>query len=299
MRDSISAFIEHCAALRYSQETLSGYRRTLDLFRRFATDKKVVLVRDVRLQLVREFHDAQIAKGLKTSSIETYLFTLRNYLKWCYERRFILSDLSGRMEIPRKENTLPPTPLTEDEVLTLLHALPTKGIGNLRNLALIEILYACGLRKQEVINLNIGDVDFATGIVHVRGKGDKERLVPVHERALKAISNYLVERGDKPNRNSPLLLSHSHRNKVPIRMTGIGISKIFQRLSRVFPKHLHPHLFRHTFALHLLQHGVDLRYVQLLLGHENPDTTSRYLGYCKAEIKAQYDQGIDWILAAE
>lgn len=299
MRDSISAFLEHCQTLRYSAKSVKSYEGRLHLFRVFAYDHGTKRIREVSISLVRAFHGRLLEKGLKSSSIDCYMTTVRTYLKWCFEHRLVLSDLSSRIELPKPAKALPPQPLTQDDIEKLFRSVPAVGIQNVRNRAILEILYACGLRKQELIDLNLGDVDFTKGIVHVRGKGDKERLVPIHERALKAISAYLVERGGKPNRKIPLLLTHSHNCKEPHRLTERSLEMVFRKLNQQFPKHLHPHLLRHTFSLHLLQNGVDLRYVQLLLGHENPDTTSRYLGYCKKEIKAQYDQGIDWILAAE
>lgn len=299
MRDSIAAYLEHCSSLRYSQATLETYERRLMQFRRFALDHEVKQIRNITITLVRAFQDGLICRNVQPSSIKAYMVTVSGYLKWCYEHRLVLSDLSSRIELPKKPMTLPPQPLTEEDIEKLFRSIPASGLQNLRNRALLEILYACGLRKQEAIDINIGDVDFNKGIVHVRGKGDKQRLVPIHDRALKAISDYLMARGGKPNRNSPLLVTHSNRCKEPHRMTGVGLGKIFLKLNKRFHKHLHPHLLRHTFALHMLKNGVDLRHIQLLLGHESIDTSSAYLGFCKEEIKREYDRGIDWILSQD
>lgn len=299
MRDSIAAFLQQCAALRYSAKTIKAYQERLRGFRFFSREKGVRQIRDTSLLLVQSYHDHLLAKGLQTSSIETYLTTVRSYLKWCHAHRLILTDLSQRIELPRKPRKLPPKPLTSEEMQRLFLAIPPRGLVNMRNLAIVEVLYACGLRRSELLDLDISHVDFRKGIVHVRGKGDKERLVPIHEKARKAIADYLAARGGKPVPASPLFLTHRGSCDKTKRLEAANLEMMLRMLGKKLHRRLHAHLFRHTFALHLLQNGVDLRYVQLLLGHESPDTTSRYLGYCKDEIKKEYDRGIDWIINPE
>jgi len=208
----------------------------------------------------------------------------------------MLSDISGQIELPQLDKKLPPKPLTQEEVGQLLALIKPNTLISKRNYAILELFYACGLRISELVGLNIGDIDFHTEVVFVRGKGDKDRQVPIHRAALKRIANYLEERGGKPKKRSPLFVAYSNRTKGETRLIKAAIYGIFGKLNKRFHKHVHPHLLRHTFAVHLLQAGVDIRYLQLLMGHESPETTGVYLGLVKDDLKAEYDRAISGIL---
>ena len=161
---------------------------------------------------------------------------------------------------------------------------------------MLEVLYGCGLRRGELLGLNVGDVNFIEQTLFVdKGKGGKDRLLPIHHAALTAISEYLATRGGRPKKRSPLFVIHQSETAGK-RMSRADLEAVFRGLNKRSQKHIYPHLFRHTFACHLLQNGADLRYVQALLGHESPDTTSRYLGLCKADLKKEYDRAVEVIL---
>jgi len=158
------------------------------------------------------------------------------------------------------------------------------------------MLYGCGLRREELVRLNVGDVDFDEGRVFVRGKGDKERLLPVNAEALAALSAYLRLRDGGVRPGSPLFARHAADDGVAHRLENTTVNNIFHRLNKRFHRHVHPHLLRHCFAVHLLTNGADLRYVQALLGHESPETTSMYLGLVKEDLKRAYDAAVGSIL---
>jgi site-specific recombinase XerD len=145
--------------------------------------------------------------------------------------------------------------------------------------------------------LNVGDIDFDERTVFVRGKGRKDRLVPTHETALRSINTYLAARGGRPRKRSPLFLIHGCSEHARKRIDANTFARLFAKVNEKSPKHVHPHLLRHCFAVHLLQGGADLRYVQALLGHESPDTTSRYLGLVKHDLKLAYDRAVERILS--
>lgn len=298
MRDSITAYLEYCSTLGYSKRTIGSYRERLQKFRKYSYEHKIKLIRNVSIELVRSYHEHLIDIHFKPTSLMSYLNTLSNYLQWSYQHNLILSDLSQRMEKIPKVYTLPPQPLTEDDIVKLLKSLPIDGIVNKRNKAIIELFYATGIRKSELVNLNVKDIDFERRLILVHGKGDKERLLPVHERALDSITAYLSLRKGKVGKNTPLFLSH-HQSFNDNRISGILVNKIFDSINKIFHKHIYPHLLRHTFALHMLSNGIELLYLMRLLGHSSPETSSRYLRYSTSEIKRLYDQGIDFILNNE
>ena len=223
--------------------------------------------------------------------------TIRLFASWCHERGMILSDIAGRIELPRPERALPPTPLTVEEVDDLIALVPTRRAAGYRNRAILETMYACGLRASEVLGLNVGDVDFLEATVFVRGKGGKDRLLPIHDAALSAISDYLERRSGRIQKSSPLFMVHGFGSAGTKRFDEHGLWALFRQLNKDFRRHVHPHLLRHTFAVHLLKNGADLRYVQALLGHESPDTTAMYLGLVKEDLKREYDRAIELILA--
>lgn len=179
-------------------------------------------------------------------------------------------------------------------MVRLLSGLPKRSVTDKRNRAMLKVLYACGLRRHELLGLNVGDVDFQAGTLFIRGKSGKDRIVPVHDTALEAVTLYLGARPRKPRKCSPLFVSHRPQDGGK-RIKVQTVERVFRQINKRFSKHVHPHLLRHTFAVHLLQNGADIRHVQALLGHESADTTSRYLGLVKDELKRAYDRGIEAI----
>jgi len=210
----------------------------------------------------------------------------------------MLADIAPRIEIPKPEKSLPPTPLTHDEVLRLLALPSTETATGKRNRAILELLYGCGLRRAELLGLDFVDLDFDAATLLVRhGKGNKDRFLPVGDLALVALKSYLGARGRKLKPRDPLFVTRIG-TRAEKRMSESDISAFFRVIRRRFHRHVHPHLLRHTFACHLLQGGADLRYVQALLGHESPDTTSGYLGLVKEEVKEAYDRAVGEVLGA-
>jgi len=151
-------------------------------------------------------------------------------------------------------------------------------------------MYACGLRRSEVVALNVGDLFTVRQQLLVHGKGNKDRIVPIAPLAIHEIEAYLDTRRDALTVDAPLFVTESPR--VPRRINSNYLSILFKRLSKPTGRHVNPHLLRHTYAVHLLRGGADVRHVQALMGHASPDTTNQYLGLVKTEMKRAYDRAM-------
>jgi len=293
MKKSIREYLHLIESLGRSPKTIIGYHQRLGYFCEHCKRRRVRSIRRVTIELVRSWHDVLIGRGVSDHTRWAYMSTLRHFFRWCYSNGRILTDVADRMEVPKPGETLPPTALTLDEMEKIFTAIQTGTVTGKRCRAVLEVLYGCGLRKDEILKLNVGDVDAVSGTLFVHGKGSRDRIVPINETALESIADYLKERCGKPRKASPLFLLHGPREKQQRRMDGNALSLMISRLAKMSSVHLHAHLFRHTYAVHLLRGGADIRYVQALLGHESPDTTSRYLGLVKAELKAEYDRALE------
>lgn len=310
MRQAIHDYLAHAAILGKSKTTQTVYRRRLRHFTRMAGVHELSAL---RAEHVEAYQDQLIEQRYTANTRLAYLVTLRGFLSWVYGSGLTLSDLSQAVTLPRKEDTLPPMPLTHGDMNELFDAMPVESITDKRNRAMVELLYGCGLRRSELLGLNVGDLDFAgvasssiAGTVLVRGKGGKERMLPINQTALDAVADYLAARNFQKSQTDwigileqkPLFVTHpvGGDKRAGRRVNQSALDQVFRKINRHSRKHIHPHLLRHTFAVHLLQGGADLRHVQALLGHESPETTARYLGLAKDDLKRVYDQAIEAIL---
>ncbi len=212
------------------------------------------------------------------------LSSLRRFYGWLVREGAIKDDPTARIQAPKLGRSLPKS-LTESEVEALINAADTKTSLGLRDRAMLEILYATGLRVSELVNLELGQVNSRQGVVRVTGKGNKERLVPLGEEALSWLQQYLQEA--RPD------LLHGRKTDAlfPTRRGGAMTRQAFWYLIRRYglqagiTKPLSPHVLRHAFATHLLNHGADLRVVQMLLGHSDISTTQIYTHVARERLK--------------
>jgi site-specific recombinase XerD len=297
MRRDIDDYLAYALALGRSDNTVAVYRTRLHRFRDFAIRRGIVRTRDVFAETVRAYHDEMRRGGLQASSRLGHLSAIRSFLTWAYESERLPTDVATRIELPRPAHKLPPRPLTRQDMVQLLHAFSLRVPAMRRTRAMLELFYACGLRKAELLALSVGDVDFVEKTVLVRsGKGNKGRLLPVHKLALRALKAYLPDETIPLARGTPLFTTMIPRGVRGKRLDQNNVAGIFRVVKRRFHKHVYPHLLRHTFAVHMLQGGAGLRHVQALLGHESPNTTSRYLGLVKDDIKKTYDRAMQKVL---
>jgi integrase/recombinase XerC len=175
-----------------------------------------------------------------------------------------------------------------DETFALLQAPPDTSPLGLRDRAMLELAYGCGLRVSELCGLDLGSVDRSAGVVRVLGKGNKERLVPVNAEALKALDEYLAERPQLAKKPTPALFLNYRGGRITTRSTERHLEKhaIVAGLNR----HVTPHQLRHSFATHLLAGGADIRSIQELLGHASLSTTQRYTAVSFEQLQAIYDK---------
>ena len=261
-----------------SKNTLASYRRDLEQLALFLKGVSPEKAREEDL-----FRFLSTRKG-KASSAARMLSSLKRFYGWCLRERKIRVDPTLRLEPPKRAPRFPKT-LSEADVEALLAAPDTAAALGMRDRAMLEVLYASGLRVSELVSLKLFEVNLDQNVVRVMGKGSKERLVPLGEEAAEWIGGYV-----KKARNEILKKKTSDHLFVTGRgkgMTREAFWHVIKRYgARAIPgKHLSPHVLRHAFATHLINHGADLRVVQLLLGHADISTTQIYTHVARERLK--------------
>lgn len=224
------------------------------------------------------------------ASIARKLSALRTFFRHLVKRGVIAENPADFIHTPKQGRKIP-TYLSVDDMFRLLDSIEKDSVLGLRNRAMFETLYSAGLRVSELAGMNVADVDHVQKTVKVRGKGNKERVVPVGEKALRAMADYRVELGkgreDGPAQREPLFL-----NRNGGRITTRSIARILDRLALAcgIPIPVFPHAMRHSFATHMLDAGADLRAVQELLGHQSLSTTQKYTHVSMDKLMEVYDK---------
>ncbi len=270
----------------FSDNTIDAYSRDLLKLLSFAISKSIKLTEITYSNLI-EFSSWLYDKGLSINSISRIISSIRHFYHFLYNEKKISIDPTSEMEVPKRLKPLPKF-LTEEEIEALLEAPDISSIEGLRDKAMIELLYATGLRVSELINLKIQDVNLNDNFVICFGKGKKERLVPFGQKAFNAIIDYLKS-------SRPALLKNKQSNYLFLnkrgkKLTRQGFWKILKKYAKKInlSSKLSPHILRHSFATHLLEHGADLRSVQLMLGHSDISTTEIYTHISKSRIQQLY-----------
>jgi tyrosine recombinase XerC len=263
-----------------SSHTILNYKLDLQDFRQFLKGADVA---DVDYLLVRKYLAHLKEKTLTARSIGRKLSSLRSFFRFLVKDNYLKVNPTDAIASPKQEKTLPRF-LTEEDVVRLIEAPNVETLKGLRDHAIFETLYSTGIRISELVGLTEDAVDFIGATVKVFGKGKKERLLPIGERALRAIRRYLEKRHVSSRR---IFLNKS---KKPI--TDRGIRKVMDSYLRSLSlkEHVSPHTMRHSFATHLLNRGADLRSVQELLGHANLSTTQIYTHLTTEKLKSVYDK---------
>ena len=265
-----------------SINTLSAYRQDLASFNKWLG--KTSIKSATKADLL-DYLSFRLKEGYSSRSTARALSSLRAFYNYLTNEYNLQENPTAKIDSPKLGHSLPKV-LSEEEVELLIQTPDTTSPIGLRDRAMLELLYACGLRVSELISLDLLSLNTRQGIVRVMGKGEKERLVPLGEEALKWLNKYLEEGRDllckKDNRDSALFLSK--RGKSMTRQTFWYRIKEYAIQSGV-DKTLSPHTLRHAFATHLLNHGADLRTVQLLLGHTSLSTTQIYTEVARHRMK--------------
>ena len=261
-----------------AKNTLASYRRDLGQLSLF--------LKSIPLEKAREqdlFGFLASRKG-KASSAARMLSTLKRFYGWCLRERHIKLDPTLRLDPPKRAPRFPKT-LSEADVEALLAAPDANTPLGMRDRTMLEVLYAAGLRVSELISLKVFEVDVGAGVVRVLGKGSKVRLVPLGEEAVDWIRRYLKE-----FRKQILKKKSSDHLFITGRGAAMSRQAFWQNIKRygkraVPGKHFSPHVLRHAFATHLINHGADLRVVQMLLGHADISTTQIYTHVARERLK--------------
>ncbi|MCA6072004.1 MAG: tyrosine recombinase XerC [Endomicrobium sp.] len=272
------------AERNFSPHTLRAYLRDISDLVLFLQKKKLKFC-DVGKYDIREFLEELNKKRLSKATLARKFATLRTFYKFLIINNIIKKNPIENMSGPKKDRKVPSF-LTENEMQKLFNLSDIK----LRDRAMIELLYSCGLRIEELMSLDLKNIDFISNIVTVTGKGNKERIVPVGNQALNVIREYINERRAQNlpyDIKSPVFLNE-HLKRLDQRTARRILHRWFVKAG--LAKKVSPHTLRHTFATHILDRGCDLRSVQEMLGHKNLSTTQIYTHVTIESLKKIYQK---------
>jgi integrase/recombinase XerC len=283
MKKLIEKFLRHLEIERgMSKHTLRAYGKDLEEFAAYSPKD----ADNVDMIDVRGFVAQQIKNGLTKSTAGRRLSTVRSFLKYLTREGYLKANPAKLVTTPKAERHLPKF-LSVDDVFALIERPDTIGFLHARDKSILELLYSSGLRVSEVCGLNTEDVNTREGLVKVKGKGKKERIVPLGSKAAEAIRGYMTEKILLKKKSKTLFLN---RSGTPL--SERSIRRIVVKYSRLIgvSGQIGPHTIRHTFASHLLQAGADLRVIQELLGHASLSTTQKYTHLDITHLMDIYDR---------
>ncbi len=297
-----------------SAHTSRAYRRELDLFSQWlSTQSKFTsganasateLVQRIEHTDIRAYLGVLYARGLSRVSAARALAAIRSWFKWLARNGHIQQNAASLVATPRLPKHLPRVPSIEQMNMVVDSVGEDAASWPARDRAILELLYGCGIRNAELVGLNLDDIHWANEAILVRGKGQKQRYVPLGDAAAVAIRAYLEERDAKfaaanfSNRTATaalfvnLQLRGLGKPGGDARLTTRSVGRIVKRIAilRGLSADVHPHTLRHAFGTHLLEEGADLRAIQELLGHERLSTTQRYTQLTTAQLTQVYDR---------
>jgi integrase/recombinase XerC len=276
----------------YSPHTIVNYKR--DLLEFAADAGKQIEVKQIDTHVIRNYVYSLNIKN-KSSSVARKLSALRTFFKFLEQESLVEQNPMGSISMPKQEQHIPVF-LSVDEVFALLEIPGIDETFGARDRAMLELLYSTGMRVSELVACNMANLDFDTEMVRVRGKGNRERLVPIGEQAIKALREYFIQRdvqlknrlqqGKKFDGEAVFLNSRGSR------ITTRSVERLIADYGRKagIDKPVTPHVLRHSFATHLLEMGADMRSVQELLGHASLSTTQKYTHLDMVHLMKVYDK---------
>jgi integrase/recombinase XerD len=275
------------ASHQLSKNTLSAYMSDLKKYTTYLLERDIKRPSDITKDDVTRYLMTLRKKHTAKTTISRKLSAMKKFHQFCLEEKLVDDNIILEIHRPKKEKRLPDV-LTLEEIETILKK--AKGSSPLakRNVAMIELLYGSGLRISEMLDLKVNDLHINMGFINVIGKGSKERIMPIGTETAKALKIYLESgRIELTKVPTPIVFL----NRFGKRMSRVGFYKILKALASDagIDKDVSPHTLRHSFATHLLERGVDLRYVQELLGHSDVSTTEIYTHINKSQLIAVYD----------
>ena len=267
-----------------SKRTIEAYSRDLIRYRQFLADHKTTVFSDKDTPLILKYLIILRKSGLVARSRARHLVAIRGFYRFLVQEKFLQNDPARLIDLPKTQLVLPDV-LSRDDIERLLQAPDTDKPLGIRDAAMLELLYAAGLRVSELVNVKLQDINLEAGFVRVFGKGAKERIGPIGMQAKTKISDYLkTVRSKRLKEKSGPFLFVARANRP---MTRQGFWKLVRRyaLQAGLDKKITPHSLRHSFASHLLEGGADLRSVQIMLGHVDISTTQIYTHVTRDHLK--------------
>ena len=271
---------------RLSKNTIVSYQRDLEKYRFFLNSSKIKEILNVSNDQILYFLEF-LYKTQSSSSVSRVLATLRTFYKYLVRDGKIQKNPFSSIKNPKMPKKILEV-LNEQEVKKFLESIPSSTYLELRDKAMFELLYACGMRVSEIVDLKLADIDFDEGLIRFIGKGNKERITPIGDSAKDYLGKYIG--AARYNLERERKSENVFLNKNGQKLTRQGFWKILKKYAGKVNtgKNLYPHLFRHSYATHMLERGADLRIVQELLGHSSISTTQIYTNINKKHVKETY-----------
>jgi integrase/recombinase XerD len=265
-----------------AHNTLEAYGQDLAAYHQFIEDQKLSWT-DVKREHILQFLMGEKKRGLEASSVARRMVAIKLFHRFLVKERHLKEDVTSVLESPKLWKRLPHF-LSAAEVDAILSAPNLEDENGIRDRALLESLYATGVRVSEVVGLRINDMNLENAFIRCRGKGDKERIVPIGRQAILACKEYLLKVRSKQQAKTEHFFLGNRREGLTRQYVWQLIKK-YAKLAGI-SKRITPHTFRHSFATHLLEHGADLRIVQELLGHSDIATTQIYTHVSRDHLKS-------------
>ncbi len=276
MDDLLDSFLSYLVVEKgLSENTLESYGRDLKKFLLFIKSRGITSAREIKYGDILDFMIHSREEGLNATTIVRSMVSIKQFFKYLLSEKVLSEDPTAHIKTPKMKKAIPGV-ISLDDVESILGAPDESTPEGLRDAAMLEILYATGIRVSELIGLKLNDVNFELGFVVVYGKGSKERVVPIGDKAREKLLSYLRD-------SRPTLLKGREAKALFVTRRGAGMTrqgfwKIIkaQALKSGVTKKISPHTLRHSFATHLLERGADLRTIQVMLGHSDISTTQIY-----------------------
>ncbi len=274
---------------RFSEHTLDGYSRDLAVFLKetFSAPASLDDLRNAEVRDFRRFIAKRSAENIEKSSLSREISSIKNFYKWLSKENLIKNPAISVISSPRKSKIIPKALDADDSFDVLIEAknIALNEWQGLRDRAILTLLYGCGLRISEALNLNVGDITEKSETLRIKGKGNKERIVPLLPIIWKNIQSYLKKCPYQLKAGEPLFLG-ARGERITARVVQRQVQKL--RLYLGLPDTFTPHALRHSFATQLLEQGTDLRSIQELLGHSSLMTTQRYTDVKTETLQREY-----------
>ena len=290
MDRTLSDFMNYLSVEKgLAQNTLESYNRDLRTYYTYLKQNGITSMEDTSRSIIVAYLLSLKTNGKAMSTLSRNLASIRSFYSYLFQEKLVLDNPAADLESPKLEKKLPRV-LTPQEMDLLLEQPDQTQVAGIRDKAMLEVIYATGIRVTELMTLDIGDANLDAGFIRCLGKGSKERIIPLGSVAILNVGRYL-------NHGRPKLIRHSGEaalfvNQHGNRLTRQGFWKILKKYATMagITKDITPHTMRHSFATHLLENGADLRSVQEMLGHADISTTQIYTQVTKHKLRDVYEK---------